>query len=396
MELFNNVMAQLLLIVVAALLSLIIFFSLSRKTLIYMAVLYSVFFLSCFLEIVDKSSIIINKLHFVIYTPRTLSILPLIYLYVLNLNRYKPFFSFRNYGHLLPAFVFMLLFSKIFIESFTESKAAIEYIDKVYNYEVPYYKYVSYVFWEGLQRIQVVVYIVLIFKEIKKYKIRLRNEFSEVDRKSLIWIKYLLVYIVVAGILFFSFYFFFDFGKYVNMIIHKIFFISLLIYMGYHAIRQKEEYAILAEHDKKYIVKIPVEKNDEKQENVKSIEAKSQVSMLDDELSKKVLQKLVDLMKEEKLYTKPGVTLNDISEKIDASKQNISAVINNELDMNFYKYINSLRIEEACVLLKDPAYVNHTIEGVAIEVGFKSKSSFNQAFKNIVGKTPSEFRDTKN
>jgi AraC-like DNA-binding protein len=48
------------------------------------------------------------------------------------------------------------------------------------------------------------------------------------------------------------------------------------------------------------------------------------------------------------------------------------------------------RIEEAKKLLKEK--VNIKVEEIAEEVGYNSKSSFNSAFKKIMGMTPSEWR----
>jgi AraC-like DNA-binding protein len=39
-----------------------------------------------------------------------------------------------------------------------------------------------------------------------------------------------------------------------------------------------------------------------------------------------------------------------------------------------------------------PEYQSHTVLGIALDAGFNSKSSFNNAFKKITGKTPSEFK----
>jgi AraC-like DNA-binding protein len=47
-------------------------------------------------------------------------------------------------------------------------------------------------------------------------------------------------------------------------------------------------------------------------------------------------------------------------------------------------------IEEAKRLLKEK--MNIKVEEIAEQVGYNSKSSFNTAFKKIVGATPSEWR----
>ena len=71
----------------------------------------------------------------------------------------------------------------------------------------------------------------------------------------------------------------------------------------------------------------------------------------------------------------------------------ISQVINEKLHMSFFELIASYRIKEAESILLDPANDLLTIEEVAEEVGYNSKSAFNKTFKKLTGKTPSECRD---
>ena len=42
--------------------------------------------------------------------------------------------------------------------------------------------------------------------------------------------------------------------------------------------------------------------------------------------------------------------------------------------------------------MKNPIYEEYKIVAIGYEAGFKSKTSFNRAFKNLVGVTPSEYR----
>ena len=52
------------------------------------------------------------------------------------------------------------------------------------------------------------------------------------------------------------------------------------------------------------------------------------------------------------------------------------------------------RVEEAKSILKTDLGKKLTIEEVAEQVGYNSKSAFNTAFKKITSQTPSEFRDS--
>ncbi|MGY8932572.1 MAG: helix-turn-helix domain-containing protein [Flavobacteriales bacterium] len=53
------------------------------------------------------------------------------------------------------------------------------------------------------------------------------------------------------------------------------------------------------------------------------------------------------------------------------------------------QFINKYRIKDARQMLSNPGNNNLTIEFIAFSVGFESKSSFNNAFKNYTGITPS-------
>ncbi len=61
--------------------------------------------------------------------------------------------------------------------------------------------------------------------------------------------------------------------------------------------------------------------------------------------------------------------------------------------MSFFEYINSLRVEEAKLLLKQTSKKQLTVIEIAYMVGFNNKVSFNSTFKKITGQTPSEFRN---
>jgi len=71
----------------------------------------------------------------------------------------------------------------------------------------------------------------------------------------------------------------------------------------------------------------------------------------------------------------------------------LSQSINEAYSRNFFLYVNELRVEKAKSYLRTEAHANFSIEGIARQVGFQSKSSFYIAFKRITGLTPSAFRD---
>jgi AraC-like DNA-binding protein len=59
--------------------------------------------------------------------------------------------------------------------------------------------------------------------------------------------------------------------------------------------------------------------------------------------------------------------------------------------MNFANFINQQRVEYAKKALKKDENKLLTIESIGEKSGFKSKSSFNAAFKKFTGQTPSDY-----
>lgn len=106
-----------------------------------------------------------------------------------------------------------------------------------------------------------------------------------------------------------------------------------------------------------------------------------------------ILNRLDKLMAEEKPYLDSSQNLQSISQKLDVSKRYISQVINERLNKNFKEYINEYRINDAIVILNESEDDIRIFE-VMYDVGFNSKSSFNQAFKRCTGMTPTDYRES--
>ena len=104
------------------------------------------------------------------------------------------------------------------------------------------------------------------------------------------------------------------------------------------------------------------------------------------------LKRLLDLMEKGRPYTDGGVTLQKLAKTLAISPHHLSQIINEQLNQNFFDFINYHRIEEAKRMLVDPARPHYSILAISEDVGFNSKSAFNAAFKKHTDMTPSEFR----
>lgn len=120
---------------------------------------------------------------------------------------------------------------------------------------------------------------------------------------------------------------------------------------------------------------------------------KYQKSTLSDEQKDILLKKFKHLFTNEQVYLNSNLTLDEVAEKLNVYKNHLSQVVNERLNENFITHVNKHRIKEARRLLIDEQYANQTIESIGYQVGFNSKTSFNNAFKKFTGITPSFFRE---
>lgn len=91
-----------------------------------------------------------------------------------------------------------------------------------------------------------------------------------------------------------------------------------------------------------------------------------------------------------KYYCEPGVTIEDIANKLCIGRTTLSNLINREEEVNFNTWINHLRIEEAKQLLMDnPSF---TIAKISEMVGYTEQANFSRQFKQITGESPLVWR----
>jgi len=121
---------------------------------------------------------------------------------------------------------------------------------------------------------------------------------------------------------------------------------------------------------------------------IETIIPKSKATLTIDELSR-LEKKIVNELKCNSIYKDTDITLAKMSKLLDIPTYKLSITINEKMNTSFYDLINSKRIDASLSLLKNNK--QFTIEAIALEVGFKSKSTFYRAFKKYKGITPTNF-----
>ena len=105
----------------------------------------------------------------------------------------------------------------------------------------------------------------------------------------------------------------------------------------------------------------------------------------------KLFYRLQSLIKTEKLYLDPGLALKSLADKLGTNTKYLSQVINHHSKNNFQRFINTYRVEAVKERIRKKHYQNLTLFGIALQCGFKNKSTFYKVFKEMEGQTPREF-----
>ena len=114
-------------------------------------------------------------------------------------------------------------------------------------------------------------------------------------------------------------------------------------------------------------------------------------SMIPSDLWQNTLEALMRLLEFEQIYLKDDLCLADVSKQLNTNRVYLSQIINETFNCNFNQLINEYRIKEFIRLVHEEDHNKLTIEALAFKVGFYNKATFNQSFKKIQGKTPSEY-----
>lgn len=87
------------------------------------------------------------------------------------------------------------------------------------------------------------------------------------------------------------------------------------------------------------------------------------------------------------------LTLTEVADHIYVSQWHLSKLLNRHGGQSFSELLNTIRVEEAKALLKDPSL---RIGDVAEAVGFLDLAHFSRVFKKITGISANEFRNRMN
>lgn len=118
----------------------------------------------------------------------------------------------------------------------------------------------------------------------------------------------------------------------------------------------------------------------------------SEEEAYDPEADKPFAEKVRILLENDHIYRQMRLNRARLAEMVGISEYHLSRVINRHFNKNFNELINTYRIEEAKARLRNES---SQITVIGFEVGFNSIASFNRVFRNKVGVSPTEYRNSE-
>ena len=229
-----------------------------------------------------------------------------------------------------------------------------------------------FIYFEYLFNLSILVFILSVLKSHRK---KVNDFYSELEHKSLHWIK-VIVFIffafhvlwIIEDIIAFQNEFVIDYFAAASTVL--TFFV--VFWIGHNGFSQSETF------------KMKLFSLVKDEENEKEIDEQADEDALKYDL-------LCLKIQEGKLFTQAKLNLRSLSDRVDLNEKEISRLINQQSNQNFYQFINQFRVNEFKILLESEKATHLSLQGLAEEAGFNSKSTFYTAFKAMEGITPKQY-----
>jgi len=309
------------------------------------------------------------------------------YLYVkvlvLKIQKIEPAFAF----HFLPAIILNLSYLPIILNIKEIVLLRINHV----SLDEPLF--VQLDFW--LRTFVPISYLTAVFVLLKRHRFSIKHYFSDISDVQLNWLWFIVltwifVSLFLVGISAVRIIFEYNYEnfRFVNHFVFTTYtvFVFGISFFGY---RQQPLY---------YQFEVIKKESSEKMQISEKIQTIGKIQIIENETKSEQydrLEKLNNFMKTAKPYLDSKLTLKSLAEQTNIPATELSFIINNELNQNFFDFVNHYRIEEVKKNIKSPKFQNYSLFAIAMESGFNSNTSFHRIFKKITGQTPAEYQKSQ-
>jgi len=293
---------------------------------------------------------------------------PLFYLYIKSLFQPTQDLLRKNWKHFIPTLLILLLWNIPALLSNYKGAFIFPYLKILAKNNFELIETV-------LQLLFFIFYCVLSLRLLKQYRKTLKENYSTLVDKDLLWAKYLIIGSLIAMSL-----------NGVLMILQVSFgeaswnsdnltafpLAIMLVYLGYHGVLQSQ--VLLPEFinnqpipetvpkAKEPIIKHPLTNVSKAKEPT----IKHPLTNVPEMEIAKLKERLMEVLEKEKPYLNEELTLGVLANLIPTSDKKLSALLNHYVKATFYNFINSYRITEVKAKIADDAYAHYTLLAIGL------------------------------
>ena len=240
---------------------------------------------------------------------------------------------------------------------------------------------------DPLKYVSGIVYSVATVLLLRRHRRDIEESYSNLERVNLRWLLWLSaatggIWLLATGLRI----------SHVSIVLRDAqitFAMSLLVYgIGYMGLRQPEIFRFRAAEPSE--AKSPASQPSVPAQPL----AQPERSRLSDHEVLLVKTALLAIMDREQPWRNPELTLSDLAARLDTTPHKLSEVLNAQLGRSFYDFVNSYRVREVQRRIRAGDARSLKMLALAMDAGFASKSTFNEAFKKHTSQTPSGYRQT--
>lgn len=252
-----------------------------------------------------------------------------------------------------------------------------------------------------------ILLMVYAFRILQVHKNNISDFYSELEHKSLTWLKSIFMLVILMH-LFNIVIVFFDLSnvEILELVLENVSFgllVFIIIWIAYNGLSQPQIFLQPLFHKPKNVTKngMPNLASRQKrtiEKNIQSANEELQTTGIEDSnRSESDIQQfniIRSQIQQQELFTNPILNLRTLALELDLKEKELSRLINECGKVNFYQFINEYRIEKFKQLVQSSKFQQFSILGLASEAGFSSKSTFYAAFKKFEGMSPKQYENS--
>lgn len=249
-----------------------------------------------------------------------------------------------------------------------------------------------------------ILLMVYAFRILQIHKNDISDFYSDLEQKSLIWLKSIFILVILMH----SFNIttiFFDLSnaEIIESVVENVsfaLFIFIVIWIAYNGLSQPQIFRQPLFHKPNNVITYGMNNlgNSQNATIEKSIQSTNEelktTAIKDSNSSESDIQKFNKIksqIEKKELFTNPKLNLRTLALELGVKEKELSRLINECGKINFYQFVNEYRIEKFKQLIQSSKFDQFTLLGLATEAGFSSKSTFYAAFKRFEGMSPKQY-----